>query len=93
MDTEQLRDLQLAIADRLYIQIENWNLYLGDAGLSEALAIECKVHMNNGAKIAARRAIDSVQVKLGGGSTELPLSKLISSAQVFALEDILETYC
>ena len=27
----EIRDLQLEIADRLYIQIGGWHLYLGDA--------------------------------------------------------------
>ena len=36
-----LKDLQAAVADRLYLQINGWHLYLGDAGLAEALAVEC----------------------------------------------------
>ncbi len=58
----QLRDLQLAIADRLYIQVEKWHLYLGDAGIAEALAIECSAQLNKGSCIAARQALGSVHV-------------------------------
>ncbi len=92
-DPAQLRELELLIADQIYIQIENWRLYLGNAGLSEALAIECQVNINNGASLAAKRALDVVQVELGGGKTKLPLSKLISSSQIFELEELLVPYC
>ena len=74
-------------------QFQKWNLYLGDAGLSKALAIECQANLDEGSNVAARKAFDSVIVQLGGGKTEIPLSKLISSGQVFELEEILEPYC
>ncbi len=93
ISTAQLRELQLSIADRIYIQVENWHLYLGDAGLSEALAIECQAHLNSGASLAARKAFEGVQVRLGGGNTKMPLSRLISSGQIFELEEILDPYC
>ena len=35
----------------------------------------------------------AIQVKLGGGNTRLPLSKLIPPNQFFDLEEILEPYC
>ena len=92
-DPSQLRDLELLIADRLYIQIESWNLYLGNAGLAQALAIECFVNIHEGAKAAAKKALDAVQVELGGGNIKLPLSRLISSSQIFELEEILGPYC
>ena len=92
-DSFQLRELELSIADRISIQIEKWNLYLGDAGLAEALAIECQANINDGANIAARKALEGVEVNFGGGKLILPLSKLVSSGQVFELQEILETYC
>ena len=92
-DSEQLRELKIAISDRIYIQVENWHLYLGDAGLAEVLAIECKAHFEKGASTAARKALEEVQVQLGGGNAKLPLARLISSGQVFDLEEILEPYC
>ena len=61
--------------------------------MSKALAIECQANLDKGFDVAARKAFDSVMVKLGGGNTEIPLSKLISSGQVFELEEILEPYC
>ena len=93
LDSTQLRELELAIADRIYIQVENWNLYLGDAGLSEALAMECQANLNEGASIAARKAVESLEVRLGGSDSKFPLSKLISSEQIFELEEILDAYC
>ncbi len=91
--TERIREIKRAISDRIYIQIENWHLYLGDAGLSEALAIECEANIKEGSAVAARKALEAVQVKLGAGNTKLPLARLISSGQIFDLEDILDPYC
>ena len=89
----EVRELQHLIADRIYIQIEKWNLYLGDAGLAEALAIECQAYIDCGASVAARKALEAVQVKVGGGGAKFPLSTLVASGQIFELEELLETYC
>ena len=93
IDAVQIRELEALIADRLFIQVGNWNLYLGDAGLANDLAIECQINFQQGANVAARKALEAVQVNLGGGSTKLPLSRLIPSNQFFDLEEILEPYC
>ena len=89
----ELKDLKLAIADRIYIQIANWHLYLGDACLAEPLAIACSANLELGPAVAARQAIESVRVSLGGGSTVLPLSRLIPPVQLLDLEEILDPYC
>ena len=93
IDSSQINELALSIADRLFIQVGNWNLYLGDAGLANDLAIECKANFEQGANLAARKGLEGIQVKLGGGNTQLPLAKLIPPNQVFDLEEILEPYC
>ena len=93
IDASQIRELEVLIADRLFIKVGNWNLYLGDAGLAKDLAIECQINFQQGANVAARKALEAVQVKLGGGSTKLPLSRLIPPNQFFDLEEILEPYC
>ena len=93
LSSAQLHELEISIADRIYLQVQKWNLYLGDAGLSKALAIECQANLEKGSREAAEKAFESVIVRLGGGNTEIPLSKLISSGQVFELEEILEPYC
>ena len=93
IDPADLKELQLSLADRIYLQIASWHLYLGDAGLAENLAIECSVRLNEGANVAARQALESVHVPLGGGSTRLPLARLIPASQLRDLEEILEPYC
>ena len=93
IDSSQINELAVSIADRLFIQVGSWNLYLGDAGLAKDLAIECKANLEQGANVAARKGLEAIQVKLGGGKTSLPLSRLIPSNQFFDLEEILEPYC
>ena len=92
LDASSLHDLELSIADRIYIQVGRWHLYLGDAGIAKDLAIECNTNLDQGASIAARKALEAVQVSLGGGITRLPLARLIPSAQIFDLEELLTTY-
>ena len=93
IDSSQINELAISIADRLFIQVEKWNLYLGDAGLAKDLAIECQANFEQGANVAAKKGLEAIQVKLGGGATCLPLSRLIPSNQLFDLEEILEPYC
>ena len=93
IDSSQINELAVLIADRLFIQVGNWNLYLGDAGLAKDLAIECQANFEQGANVAAKKGLEAIQVKLGGGTTSLPLSRLIPSNQLFDLEEILEPYC
>ena len=87
-----LHELEISIADRLYIQVAKWHLYLGDAGLAKTLAVECNANLDQGASVAARSALDAVKVQLAGGASCLPLSRLMPSSQLFDLEEILEPY-
>ena len=89
----ELKDLQTSLADRVYLQVSGWNLYLGDAGLDHALAIECSARINLGKVIAIRQAIEAVKVHVGGGSFKLPLARFLTSNQLIELEEILEPYC
>ena len=93
MDSSQINELAISIADRLFIQVGKWNLYLGDAGLAKDLAIECQANFDQGTIVPAKKGLEAIQVKLGGGTTILPLSRLIPSNQLFDLEEILEPYC
>ena len=93
MDAADLRNLTGAIGDRLYLQVSGWHLYLKDAGLAESLAIECCALVDQGAAIAARQALERVQVPIGGGSNRLPLTRLLPSSQLSDLEQILEDHC
>lgn len=88
-----IEDLSRAIADRLYVQVASWHLYLGDAGLAEPLAIECAGRLEQGAAVGARLALEALQVPIGGGATRLPLARLVPAGQLRDLEELLEPYC
>ncbi len=88
-----LEELSRAIADRLYVQVAGWHLYLGDAGLAQTLAIECAARLDQGAAICARQALEAVQVPIGGGATRLPLARLVPAGQLRDLEDVLQPFC
>ncbi|KEF41825.1 MAG: hypothetical protein ER33_09250 [Cyanobium sp. CACIAM 14] len=88
-----LEELSRAIADRLYLQVAGWHLYLGDAGLAQTLAIECAARLDQGAAVCARQALEAVQVPIGGGATRLPLARLVPSGQLRDLEDVLQPFC
>ena len=92
LSASAIRDLQQQIADRLYIQIAGWHLYLGDEGLAEALAIECAARLEQGAGVCARQALEAVQVPIGGGSSRLPLARLVPAGQLQDLEDLLANH-
>tara|TARA_Y100001968_G_C19048236_1_gene567849 strand:- start:234 stop:524 length:291 start_codon:yes stop_codon:yes gene_type:complete len=92
IELNELRELELSIADRIYIKVANWHLYLGDAGLAKDLAMECKAHLGKGTDVAARKALEAIQVEFGGGNTRLPLARLIPPGQIFDLEELLEPY-
>lgn len=93
LPASELQDLEQALSDRLYIQINGWHLYLGDAKLARPLAIECSARIDESAALAARKALEAVSVPVAGGASQLPLARLIPPAQLRDLEEILETYC
>jgi hypothetical protein len=87
-----LEELSRAIADRLYLQVASWHLYLGDAGLADTLAIEVAGRLEQGAAVAARQALEAVQVPIGGGATRLPLARLVPAGQLRDFEELLEPF-
>jgi hypothetical protein len=93
LNAAALKELELALADRLYMQVAGWHLYLGDAGLAQTLAIECAARIDQGADVCARQALEAVQVAIGGGATRLPLARLIPAGQLRDLEEVLEPFC
>jgi hypothetical protein len=88
-----LRDLEVSLGDRLYLQLAGWHLYLKDAGLAQSLAIECAARLDQGAEVAARQALEAVQVPIGGGATRLPLARFVPTGQLQDLEEVLEPFC
>ena len=88
----QISDLENIISERIFIKIEKWNLYLGDAGLSGNLAIECISNKDQGACEAAKISLREINVKVGDGIKSIPLMNLITSSQIIELEEILESF-
>ena len=88
----RISDLENIISERVFIKIEKWNLYLGDAGLARVLAIECISNKNVGPLEAAKISLKAINVKVGDGVNSIPLMNLITSSQILELEEILESF-
>ena len=87
-----ISDLENIISEKVFIKIEKWNLYLGDAGLARNLAIECISNKDQGPLEAATISLKAINVKVGDGVSFIPLINLITSSQVLELEEILESF-
>ena len=85
-----ISDLENIISEQIFIKIENWNLYLGDAGLARNLAIECISNINKGPREAAKISLNSINVKVGDGDESIPLFSLVTHSQINELEEILQ---
>ena len=93
MDSQILiSDLENIISEKLFIKIEKWNLYLGDAGLARDLAIECISNKDQGPLEAAKISLKSINVKVGDGVSSIPLINLITTSQIIELEEVLESF-
>ncbi|KGF96223.1 hypothetical protein EU96_1967 [Prochlorococcus marinus str. MIT 9302] len=93
MDSQiSISDLENSISEKVYIKIEKWNLYLGDAGLARNLAIECISNKDQGTLEAAKISLKAINVKVGDGLKSIPLINFITSAQILELEEILESF-
>ena len=86
----QISDLENIISEKIFIKIEKWNLYLGDAGLARKLAIECISNLNKGSQEAAKLSLHTIKVKIGDGKETIPLIKLVTSSQISDLEEIID---
>ena len=87
-----ISELANIISDKIFIKIEKWNLYLGDAGLSRNLAIECISNKDQGPLEAAKISLKEINVKVGDGVNSIPLINLITTSQITVLEEILESF-
>ena len=93
MDSQvRISDLENIISEKVFIKIENWNLYLGDAGLARKLAIECIGNIDRGPLESAKISLKAINVKVGGGDNSIPLINLINTTQILELEEILESF-
>ena len=88
----QISELENIISEKIFIKIEKWNLYLGDAGLARDLAIECIGNIDKGPFEAAKLSLDSMQVKVGDGIKKISLSNMVTASQFGELEEILEKF-
>ena len=93
MDSQlRISDLENIISEKVFIKIEKWNLYLGDAGLARKLAIECISNKDQGPLDAAELSLKAINVKVGDGVNSIPLIDLITTTQILELEEILESF-
>ena len=93
MDSQmQISDLEDTISEKVFIKIEKWNLYLGDAGLARNLAIECISNKEHRPLEAAKISLNEIKVKVGDGVKTIPLINLITTSQIQELEEILENF-
>ena len=93
MDSQiRISDLENIISEKVFIKIEKWNLYLGDAGLARHLAIECISNKDKGPLQAAKISLKAINVKIGDGVNGIPLINLITTSQIQELEEILEIF-
>ena len=93
MDSQiRISDLEIIISEKVFIKIEKWNLYLGDAGLARNLAIECISNKEQGPLEAAKISLKAINVKVGDGVNSIPLINLITTSQILELGEILESY-
>ena len=87
-----ISDLEYLSTERICIKIEQWNLYLGDAGLSRRLALECINNIQMGSQLAAETSLKSIYINIGGGNENISLYKFIAQSQVKELEEILDEF-
>ena len=93
MDSQILiSDLENIISEKVFIKIEKWNLYLGDAGLARNLAIECISNKDQCPLEAAKISLNAINVKVGDGVSSIPLINLITASQIIELQEILESF-
>ena len=93
MDSQILiSELENIISEKVFIKIENWNLYLGDAGLARNLAIECISNKDKDLLETAKISLKRINVKVGDGVNSIPLINLVTTSQILELEEILESF-
>ncbi len=88
----RISDLENIISEKVFIKIEKWNLYLGDAGLARHLAIQCISNKDLVPLEAAKISLKAINVKVGDGVNSIPLINLVTTSQILELEDILESF-
>ena len=92
--TPEIEALAAKIGENIYIDVAKWHLYLSDAHLHTVVAEKVYpiLEDNSLSENAVTSILESISVKLGGGKTELSLSKLLPMQCQMTLIDLLEEY-
>lgn len=92
--SEQLEKLAAEIGDNVYIDVSKWHLYLKDAKLHTVVA-EKALDAIAGKTVTGdtvNAILAQVNISLGGGRKELPLSDLLPVTCQAKLLDILQEF-
>ena len=92
--TPEIEALAAKIGENIYIDVAKWHLYLSDAHLHTVVAEKVYPILEDDSlsENAVTSILESIPVKLGGGKTELSLSKLLPMQCQMTLIDLLEEY-
>lgn len=92
--TPEIEKLAAEIADKIYLDIAKWHLYLGDAHLHVPLAERFYplLESDNLSETTVESALQEISVAVGGGRRELPLLDLLPMQGQRDLMDLLDTY-
>lgn len=91
---ETLEALAAEIGENIYIDVAKWHLYLADAHLHTVVAEKMYPLLLDGnfTENAMIAELANIPVKLGGGKVELSLEKLLPSACLSDLLELLERF-
>lgn len=92
--TQDIENLAAKIGESVYIDVAKWHLYLSDAKLHTVVAekVYPLLEDNSLSEDSVTSVLQSIPIKLGGGTTELSLDKLLPMQCKVNLFDLLEEY-
>lgn len=94
-NTEKIEALASQIADRVYIDVAKWRLRLDDAHLHTLVAEQLFPLVSENTAITesdVSKVLAGINVNLGGGRRQIPLSDLIPTGEQMDLLSILEEF-
>ena len=92
--TRAIEELAAAIADKAYLEVARWHLYLGDAKLHLPLAEQLYPLVSAGrfTPSALGELLARITVPVGGGQITIPLAQLIPTASQASLAEAIADY-
>lgn len=92
--TQDIENLAAKIGENVYIDVAKWHLYLSDAKLHTVVAEKVYPLLEDDSlsEDAVTSILQSIPIKLGGGTTEIALEKLLPMQCKVNLLDLLEEY-